>query len=214
MIGALAVNSLDVSAPVCTACGRGLLQHERGRFACRVCEARGVELLRTLPALYAQTAYLLQPGTGGKGGRVSGSKSAPLPCSEAVLSLRARGGMVTILTSWESAFRDELGYTATPFRGTYEQTLDGTVQFLVNAAPWIYASFPAVDEYHRELRQIAGQARAIVTGEKPARTVPVQCSCGAVLRITLDTDGRKCSCGQQYGWTELRELPLAERAAV
>lgn len=202
----------------CVICGRDLLEHElqpHRRVACRLCENRGVELLRALPALYRQTAVLLQPGTSGKGGRVSGSKSAPMPCSEAVLNLRAQGGMVTVLASWEEALRSELDYTEAPFRGDYQQTLDGVVQFLTNAAPWIYANFAAVDEYHRELTHIAGQAQSIVTGETPARRVTVRCTCGAGLRITLDTPGRRCgTCGAQYGWAELRQLPLAERSVA
>lgn len=202
----------------CTCCHRTLRLDEvepSVRVACRLCETRGVEALRTLPALYRQTAHQLQPGTSKQGGRVSGSKSAPMPCSEAVLNFRAAGGMVTVLAEWERAFRGELRYTEPPFRGDYQQTLDGVVQFLVNAAPWVYASFAAVDEYHREVQQIAGQARAIVTGEQPARRVTVTCHCGAPLRITLDTPGRRCgTCGQQYGWAELRQLPLAERTAA
>lgn len=209
----------DATTPACVICSRDLLDHElqpQRRMACRLCETRGVEALRTLPGLYRQTAHLLQPGTSKQGGRVSGSKSAPMPCSEAVLSFRAAGGMVTVLAEWERAFRYELRYAEPPFRGDYQQTLDGVVHFLTNAAPWAYASFAAVDEYHRELQQIAGQARAIVTGETPARRFKLRCPCGQLLTgITLDTPGRLCNgCGQQYGWQELRELPLAERNAA
>lgn len=202
------------TATTCVICHRDLWDYELGRFACLLCQNRGVELLQAMPGLYVQTGRRLMPGAAGSGGRVSGSKSAPLPCSEAALNLRGPGGMVTHLADWERALRHELDYGPAPFRGDYEQALVGITGWLVNAAPWVYASFAAVDEYHRELAQIAGHARAIATGERPARTVPVRCPCGAVLRITLDTPGRRCTCGQQYGWAELRQLPLAERAAA
>ncbi|MBQ1164756.1 hypothetical protein KBZ21_43025, partial [Streptomyces sp. A73] len=60
-----------------------------------------------------------------------------------------------------------------------------------------------------------GACRAQVSGEPPARRVTVVCSlCDATMRITLDTPGRTCACGHQYGWAELRQLPLAERTAA
>lgn len=198
----------------CVICQRGLREPELGRFACCLCQRRGTERLRDLPTLYAQTAHLLLPGVRGRAGRVTSSKSAPLPCSEAVLNLRARGGLVTILESWESAFRDDLGFAPAPFRGNFEQSLAGAVGWLINAAPWAYSSFAAVDEYHREILQLHGQIKAQVSGEPPARRVTVTCTCGATMRITLDTPGRRCTCGQQYGWAELRQLPLAERTAA
>ncbi|MFE9337728.1 hypothetical protein [Streptomyces sp. NPDC007063] len=146
---------------------------------------------------------------------MTGSKSAPLPCSEAILSLRARGGLVTVLESWESAFREELGFEPAPFRGNFEQTLAGAVSWLVNTAPWAYSGFAAVDEYHREILQLHGQIKAQVSGEPPAKRVTVVCAlCDATMRITLDTPGQKCQCGTQYGWAELRQLNLANQAAA
>ncbi|MFE7263940.1 hypothetical protein ACFU9B_18090 [Streptomyces sp. NPDC057592] len=49
-------------------------------------------------------------------------------------------------------------------------------------------------------------------GERRPRTVPVAGPCGAVLRTTLDTPGcRYPRCGEQYGHSELMDLPLADR---
>lgn len=201
--------------PACVICRRNLWDDELCRYACRPCEHAGHALLNALPALYRQTADLLQPGVGGGGGRISGSKSAPLPCSEHVLNLRARGGMVTVLATWEEAVREEVGYSQATFRGGFEATLDGAVEFLAINCPWIYAAFAAVDDFHDEIRQLHGRARALVSGEPPARRVTVVCAlCDATMRITLDTPGRRCKCGTQYGWAELRQLPLAERAAA
>lgn len=207
-------NLEDVAARACVICNNGLYEDELDRYTCRPCQNRGVDMLRALPRLYRATAHLLQPGASKGEGRVTGSKSAPMPCSEAVLSLRGRGGLVTVLASWEDAIREELGFTAATFRGSFEQTLDAVAGFLINNAPWVYSRFDAVDEYHRELRHIHGQARRLVEGDRPERSIAVVCPCGAVLRFTLSTDGRRCGCGQQYGWTELRRLPLAERSAA
>jgi hypothetical protein len=199
----------------CLICRRDLRDYETGRYSCLICQDRGIAMLRAMPGLYEQLGELLQPGSGQVGGRVSGSKTAPLPCSTEILNLRSRGGLVTILASWEDAIRDELGYTAATFRGNYQQTLAGVVAFLAGNAPWIYASFAAVDEMHEELRRYHGQARALAEGERGPRQFGVVCACGAVLSISLETPGKQCrSCGEQYGLQELRRLPLAARSAA
>ncbi|MFD7185521.1 hypothetical protein ACFV90_36865 [Streptomyces sp. NPDC059904] len=205
----------DVTAPACIICSRGFYADELGRYSCRLCQERGVTMLRAMPALYAQLGDHLQPGANRGEGRVSGSKSAPMPCSADVLDLRARGGLVTILASWEDAVRDELGYTAATFRGTFEQTLAGVVGFLIGNAPWIYCSFAAVDELHDELRRYHGQARRLIDGERPPRRMHVTCPCGQRLGFTLDTRGLRCpNCQQQHGHSDLLDLPLAERSTA
>jgi hypothetical protein len=199
----------------CIICLRDLRENELGRHSCLICQDRGIQMLRALPTLYAQLGDLLQPGAGRGEGRVSGSKSAPLPCSTEVLNLRARGGLVTILASWEDAVRDELGYTAATFRGDYLQTLTGVVAFLVANAPWIYSSFEAVDEFHSEVRERHGHARTLALGERPPHRFGVVCTCGSTLKITLETPGKKCdACGAQYDVSGLRHLPLADRRAA
>lgn len=206
---------LDAQLPDCLICRRGLRDYEAGRYCCLICQERGIAMLRAMPGLYDQLGELLQPGSGQGGGRVSGSKSAPLPCSTEILNLRSRGGLVTIFASWEDAVRDELGYTAATFRGNYRQTLIGVIAFLAGNAPWIYGSFPAVDEFHRELRERHGHARALAEGERGPRRFGVTCTCGNVLRITMETPGERCqACGTQYDRRELFDLKIAERRAA
>ncbi|MFD7661026.1 hypothetical protein [Streptomyces sp. NPDC059788] len=201
--------------PTCSMCNRDLRDDEWGRAGCRICQERGTEMLRALPGLYDQLGDLLEPGSGRGGGRVSGTKGAPLPCSLHVLDLRARGGLVTVLADWEAAVRDELGYEAAGFRGDLRQTLAGTVAFLAANTPWIYASFSGAADLHHEIRAHHGHAQRLVTGEQAECKIHVACPCGATLSITLTTPGRQCArCGTQHTWQDLRDLPLADRDAA
>ncbi|MFK8844729.1 hypothetical protein [Streptomyces sp. Ac-502] len=205
----------DAVNPVCTICNRDLRDDEWGRTACRICQDRGVEALRALPALYDQLGDLLEPGSGRGGGRVSGTRGAPLPCSLHVLDMRARGGLVTVLADWEAAVRDELDYEAAGFRGGLRQTLTGVVTFLVANTPWIYSSFTGAADLHREIRALHTHTQRLVTGEQAERRVTVRCACGQPMRVTLATPGRRCThCGVQYGHAEVLQLPLADRAAA
>lgn len=205
----------DTPPPACIICWRTLYADEHARYTCRLCEQRGVTMLRAIPDMYEQLGDLLPPGTTAGDERSSSGKSAPMPCSAEVLNLRAPGGIVTILATWEDAVREELSFPRATFRGNLEQTLAGVIQFLIANAPWIYGAFEAADEFHRELQRLHGQARAYTEGGQTPRRVPVQCACGQVLRVTLDTAGVRCpSCETQYGHTELFELPLAERRAA
>ncbi|MDG9701700.1 hypothetical protein [Streptomyces sp. DH37] len=207
---------MDDTADRCVICARHLLEHETGRYACALCEQAGGRMIRDMPGLYRRTEALLLPSSRGVGaGPVSGSKGAPLPGGE-VLNLRAAGGLVNIFAGWEQAVRDELGWDPAPGRGTYEQTLAAVCGFLADNGPWMYASFPAVDDYHGELRQWHGRVTGMVTGERPERRVTLACTdCGGPLSVTLSTPGKRCPCGAQYGFAELRALrPIAERRAA
>lgn len=212
------MNSLDVSAPVCTACGRGLLEHELRHQGCGVCVRTLDGLLLELAGprgLYARLSTVLTPGTVAAGGRVSGSRTAPLPLRLETLSLQARGGIVTILQTWIVDFHEHLAFRHPRWEGNLQQQCDQAVNRLRILLQWAAEHHPAWAEFASEIRQAVGACRAQVTGETPARRVTVTCHCGAPLRITLDTPGRRCdACGNQYGWAELRQLPLAERAAA
>lgn len=199
----------------CICCHRPRRPDETGH-ACRLCQHAGTRLLYALPGLYRATAPLLQPGrTGTTAGPVTGSKHAPLPVRLDVLDLRAVGGLTNVITGWESAVRDELGWDPAPFRGDYEQTLTAACRVLADNTPWIYTSFAVVDDLHHELRQWHQRLTRLITGEPPERRLHVACTtCGSPIPITLTTPGRRCGCGQQYGWSELRHLPLAERVAT
>ncbi|MFG7942914.1 hypothetical protein [Streptomyces cacaoi] len=201
----------------CTSCGHDLWQDELGNQGCGACQRRVDRALAELVGprgLYAQLTDVLTPGTTGAGNRVSGSKNPPIPVRLAALNLQARGGVVTILQTWLVDWHDHLGYTHPRWDGGPQDQLDQTVARLRTLLPWAVEHHPAWAEFAGEVRQAVGACRAQVTGEPPARRVTVTCTCGAALRITLDTPGRRCACGQQYGWAELRRLPLAQGAAA
>lgn len=211
-------------AELCVICTRQLWEDEiepARRPACRLCEKRGTAIIRDLPRLYRELGGRLQRGQNGNGGgRVTGSKHAPLPCNDDALTLRGPGpgGIAYGAVFWEQAIREELGYPAAPFRGDYQQTIDGSAHWLATSAPWIYGTFLAVDEMHSDFRRLHTQATALIEGSTRGRTLTLACPCGAVLKgVTLQTDGRRCtSCGTQYGWTDLCQLrPVnGERAAA
>lgn len=176
------------------------------------CQDRIRENLDALPGLYRQLAEALVPGRRGGDGR-SATRSAPLPCSIEALDLRARGGIEGVLASWAADFYEREGWTL-PQYGSVEAAVQGYSGILVINLRLLCDEHPAIRELADEVRQISGQARRIITGEAPPRKVPVACPCGRVLRVTLDTPGERCGCGQQYGHHELFRLPLAERRAA
>ncbi|KAB7850142.1 hypothetical protein [Streptomyces mobaraensis] len=171
--------------------------------------------LAGLPVLYRQLADALAPGRPGTTTARPATRTAPLPVRLDALDLRARGGIEGIVTSWERDVRELLDLAPPPFRGTVEQQLGGGVAFLRGNLLWIIHEHPAADEFAAEIHHTARQAAAVITGERPERRIGLSCStCGARLTITLSTPGRRCGCGQQYGFQELRRLDLAARSAA
>ncbi|MEU7377661.1 hypothetical protein [Streptomyces albidoflavus] len=198
----------------CVVCHSALWQDELDRMACRRCTLRISDDLSALPGLYEQLGGALAPGSRAGGPAVSGSRTAPLPLRLAPLSLSAKGGVVTVLQTWLVDVHELLEYPHPRWEGDLVGQCRQVVARLQLLLPWIAENHPAVDEFAREIRQLRGQCVAQVTGERPVRTVAVACPCGATLRITLDTLGRRCTCGEQYGREALLGLPLAERREV
>lgn len=142
----------------CTICRRPLNpQHEQIRHD------RCAERLRTdltdLPGLYALMGAVLAPGTAGGGSRVSGTRTAPLPVRLEPLSLRARGGIITVLATWEADWRELRGLTEA-VRGTGERDLSAIVLWLRAHLPWAIENHGAVDEFAVEVRDIGRQCRS------------------------------------------------------
>ncbi|MFB6977727.1 hypothetical protein [Streptomyces scopuliridis] len=167
--------------------------------------------LLALPGLYRALEEELTPGRRGNSGGRPGTHGAPIPVSLEVLDLRARGGIEGVLGGWARDVCDRENWTV-PALGTIEAIIKWGAGLLLANLPMICDEHPAIREIADELRQITGQARRLITGEKPPRHIPVACPCGQVLRITLNTAGERCpGCAAQYGHTEVLRLPMAER---
>lgn len=170
--------------------------------------------LHALPWLYADLGELLTPGSpSGEPGRTTGCH-APLPLREDVLDLRGPGGIVGILSDWESAVRDAQGADPAPFRGSIEQAVTAAAQWLAAQVPWIGQHFDPAADLDREIRQLRTRCETVdgMATEPRERRIPVACPCGWTLRITVATSGEYCArCDTWYSHDEVLQLPYAGR---
>lgn len=146
----------------CPLCKRPVDGHD-GTFHDRCRSAVDLRLSQ-IPGLYTALAAVLEPGSA-IGARVSGSRTPPLPVRLEPLSLRGRGGIITILATWETDWRSDLGFAPIPARAGREQLLDSdqalaaVVSFLRAHLDWAIAHHPAVDAFAGEVRDIAHECR-------------------------------------------------------
>jgi hypothetical protein len=179
----------------------------------RGCRERIDADLRALPQLYRKLGDALTPGRRGGDGR-SGTRSAPLPCNVNALDLLGRGGVEGVVGGWARDLCEREGWDVPQYQSVVA-IVDWACATLALNLGIICDEHPAVREIADELRQVAGQARRIITGEKPPRRIGVSCTCGRTLKVTLDTAGVRCpDCSTQYGHSEALRLPLAERRAA
>lgn len=221
----------DYTWPTC-GCGRQLRQDELGRTSCRICQARAHRALQQLPGpatyrtdsrgerklvsgLYAALAATITPGRSGDNVAVSASRTPPLPLRLEPLNLMARGGVVTILQDWQSAWHEHFGWTHPRWNGGLQQQLDEVVAALTVNLEGAAHSHPAFAEFTHEVCALVRQCERQVTGERAERPIAVSCPCGTTLHITVSTPGTRCrGCGTQYGRSDVLELPLANRVAA
>lgn len=123
------------------------------------CAKRLNRRLSDLPALYALMAAVLEPGTAA-GARVSGSRTPPLPVRLEPLNLRAPGGIVTILATWELDWREARGFTDGPERGNSTADLAAIVMFLRAHLPWAIEHHQAVAEFACEVGDLTASCYA------------------------------------------------------
>ncbi|MFF4489460.1 hypothetical protein ACFY0F_23675 [Streptomyces sp. NPDC001544] len=206
----------EAPARICIVCLAALYDDEPQ--TCRRCTDRADQNLRALAGpdgLYARLADSLHPGSGAGGPAVSGSRTAPLPLRLSPLSLAARGGVVTVLQTWIVDWHDLLGYRHPRWEGDLQQQLDQAVKRLRVLLPWAAESHGAFDEFSREVAQLRRQCEAATGGERGARSFGVTCECGATLKITIESPGKRCQkCGTQYDRRALFDLQLAARRAA
>lgn len=202
----------------CTVCQGDLYENELGHQACRPCTDRVDLHLRALTGpdgLYARLSASLRPGSSAGGPAVSGSRTAPLPVRLEPLSLAARGGVVTILQTWLIDWHEALGYRHPRWDGDLQQQLDQAVGRLRILLPWAAEAHGAFDEFAREISQLRRQCETATGGERGPRKFGVTCECGATLKITIESPGKRCdACGAQYDRRALFDLQLSERRAA
>jgi hypothetical protein len=179
----------------------------------RGCSERIEAALRELPGLYRKLQDVLVPGRRGGDGR-TGSRTAPLPCNVDALDLLGRGGIEGVVGGWARDLCEREQWDIPAYQSV-TAIVDWSCGILLANLPMICDEHDAVKEIAHEIAHIAGQARRIVTGEKPPRRIGVSCTCGRTLKVTLDTAGVRCpDCSAQYGHSEALRLPLAERRAA
>lgn len=159
--------------------------------------------LQRIPGLYAELAAALEPGSS-DGTRVSGTRTPPLPVRLEPLRLQCRGGIVSILATWETDWRERRGLSLNAARAYHEQLLDGrqvlteVVGFLRAHLDWAVRQHPAVDEFAEEVADIIGACRAAIgdaLGHMRIGRCPAQLgdrTCGRVLYADPYADSIRC----------------------
>lgn len=224
----------DYAWPTCVTpnCGRQLWSSEADRWACRPCEDATARRIAELPALFRQldTTASLMRGARRPGGGSSGSKTPPIPPRLEVLSLVGPGGAAARLAAIEDAWRQTLGWTIAPWRGSPRQAVPQHAEFLANNLLWACGSYEPVGQDIDDLRRLYGEMKAIADDERrPGRVkigaCPVQVDdglCASPLTASAASHRVRCgNCGSRWEtlgeWRELRaaqEAVLAEAAGV
>jgi len=200
------------------------------RFACVDCSSRFAEMLRDLPELYAVTAGEFWPVGVGQG---SGGKSSETPLGLRVAALDGRSSRVALetLESWERCLRETFSpqqdadlaqrerkaqrWADSDSDDLHGVTLCGVVDWLLRNLERICTEFPAVDEFHAEVKALHKIARA--AAREPVEDVTViECPadhegglCGKRLKLT----GEYVSCPRcGTEWDRPRLLMVARYA--
>ncbi|MFF4848763.1 hypothetical protein [Streptomyces sp. NPDC001194] len=203
-------------SPNCLVCRRELWEDELGRYACKPCERRLDDHLRSLAGprgLYARLCLRMEPGARGSGPRVSGSADAPIAGNLDVLDLTSDGGIVSTLEQWvEDWSTYGLGVQGTP--GRLQHRVDQAIATLRRNLAQAVLRHPALDAFASEIYLIRRRCETHVDGERVA-SFKATCTCGTTIRFAVDTPGITCrGCETSYGLEEIRQLAVDQRAAA
>lgn len=218
---------LEYEWPTCVTprCNRQLWVAEAGRWACRPCEDATKRRILELPGLFAQldTTAMLMKGASRISGP-SGSKTPPIPPRLDVLNLVGPGGIAARLRDIEDAWRNTLGWTVAPWRGSPAEAIPKHAAFLANNLLWACGSYEPVGQDIDELRKLHAECAALAAGDKrPGRVQIGACpvrlehgSCGTPLTATTNSHRVHCGgCGARWdGLGEWRELRAAQEAVT
>ncbi|MEU3613493.1 hypothetical protein ABZ725_14415 [Streptomyces sp. NPDC006872] len=182
--------------------------------------------LAELPGLYRQidTTAMLMRGARRAGGGTSGSKTPPIPPRLEILSLVGPGGVAARLSAIEDSWRQTLGWTIAPWRGSPAQAVPELARFLATNLLWACERYEPVGQDIDELRKLHGELKALASGEKRAGRVGIGACpapaedgwCGQPLTAATDNHRVHCrTCGARWdGLAEWRELRAAQEAVA
>jgi hypothetical protein len=181
--------------------------------------------LRQIPGLYRLLAAVLEPGSATTA-RVSGSRTPPIPARVEPLSLRGRGGIIAILATWETDWRERRGLPPVPARAGVEQLLTGdqavddVSAFLRAHLDWAIDHHPAVDAFAGEVREIVDSCYQAVgarndlmrVGRCPTVDDDSETTCGQILYADPYAHTIRCTrCNAD--WPRARWLILGQTLA-
>jgi hypothetical protein len=164
------------------------------------------------------------------GGGSTGSKTPPIPPRLEVLALVGPGGVAARLSAIEDAWRQVLGWTVAPWRGSPAQAVPHLVEFLANNLLWACSSYEEVGQDIDDLRRLHGEMKAIVENKARHGNVKIGLCpvliedrrCAEQLYASARSFKTACpACRSSWDgedeWRELRaaqEAVLAEAAGV
>ncbi|MEV7212099.1 hypothetical protein AB0O31_03245 [Kitasatospora cineracea] len=173
----------------CHTCHTRLPDADAARYLCRSCETTTRDHLEQLPRLYVELADHLEPSrTAGEYVRGSVRVEAPLPAHPEVLTLRAAGGIATVLTTWEAEWRGIRHDRPRWLRPVPTETrVTLAANYLAAYLTWAAHQHPAAGEFAVDVRQLWRSATAVAEpAERPSAAPEPVGRCPRVI------DGRPC----------------------
>lgn len=187
-------------------------------LACVPCRNRLAGDLADLARLFPLLQHAIVPGSSGAGERVSGSREAPLPVRVDLLDLGLppRSGVVhdphgdqtgavpiaSVLDQWVRDWHETIGGNA-PLPVPTVPSLVGWLRSR-DRFEWALTYHAALDEFAREIRQMAGALRSALCVSRPTIkfTIPCpRCEVRALVRDAAGGDYVECAACHTL-WTE------------
>ncbi|MGW4505730.1 hypothetical protein ACWENO_13930 [Streptomyces sp. NPDC004436] len=203
-------------SPNCLVCQRPLWDDETGQYACRLCERRIDDHLRSLAGprgLYARLCLRNEAAGPGTGPRITGSAAAGIAGNLGVLNDTANGGIVSLLEGWVADWSTYgLGIQGTGGRLQYR--VDQAVATLRRNLPQAVRRHPALDSFADEIYLTRRQCERYIDGQ-PLATFKVTCPCERVIHIPVDAPHITCpGCRTSYGYEQVRQMAVEQKAAA
>lgn len=182
-------------SPDCTVCSRELWENETGRYACRPCERRLDDRLRSLAGprgLFARLSLRNETGAPSTEPRVSGSTSAPIAGNLSILNDTAEGGFVCTVEEWAADWATYgIGFQEAGVRPQFrvDQAIDNFRRNLTKAC----CEYPGIAAFAAEIDSYCRRYEAIVNGGPPPKQVTATCiSCSKTFRHDLFAGTAPC----------------------